>query len=85
MLYTVDMENETKARYAGYGEVEILKTEGSLSQIRTPGEQEFWVKTEKLKVRKGHVLVDSLVSAPIAALAPTNPMPLARLETAPQA
>lgn len=49
------METETrKARYNGYGEVEVLQSEGTLSQIRTSGDQEFWVKSEKLVFPKAN-------------------------------
>lgn len=46
------MQIDTAATYGTYGPVTILATDGALSQIRTNNEQEFWVRTEKLKPTK---------------------------------
>lgn len=42
----------TKTTYKTYGEVKVVDTDGSLSQIQTSNDQLFWVKTADLKVTR---------------------------------
>lgn len=85
------MDTETKtAKYGTYGEVQVLQQEGTLSQIRTSGDQEFWVKTEKLtwptithKPTPGKVAVISVeghLAAAVAAALANQPFKVVALD-----
>ena len=43
---------QTQCSYGGYGTVSIVDVAGHLSKIHTAGDDEFWVKTEKLKYKQ---------------------------------
>lgn len=47
---------QTQCNYEGYGTVTVIAVEGALSQIRTSNEDEFWVKSAKLKPVKNSQL-----------------------------